>query len=456
RWRDRIRSAIKSVLDKWDTIKRGFHVVWAWVKRHVFDPMKNLITKTIPNAFERGKDAIGRAWAKVKSLAKKPVEFIVNTVYNNGIRKLWNKVAGVFGADKLPRIGFADGGYPVGRVRGPVGPTDDRVPAMLSNHEHVLSAREVRGFGGHAAVERLRAAARTGAVPAFAGGGWLGQVGGWLKEKASNIIAGPWGWLKDKFKGLTEGIGSSQFAQMLAGLPGRVIHWAKKKFADLFSSHAAEGMAGPAPPARGGWVRPSRGPVTSEFGSRWGGFHAGIDIAGGGPTYAARGGQVVKPGWLIGPGRTGIGMPLSQGGGTFTYYGHNPPGGVRVQPGQLVRAGQRIGSQGATGNVTGTHLHFEYQPIGAWGAVNPRRLGLFDNGGLLAPGMTAYHSASMSKPDAVLTDSQWNDIHTLAAGKAGGARYIARIETQTPASPEAIAESVLYGMRRVHRGGGCA
>src|SRR5699024_12843958 len=50
---------------------------------------------------------------------------------------------------------------------------------------------------------------------------------------------------------------------------------------------------------------PSRGPVTSEFGSRWGGFHAGIDIAGGGPTYAARGGKVVKTGWNIGPGRTG-------------------------------------------------------------------------------------------------------------------------------------------------------
>lgn len=422
-WRNTIRSAVDRVKSAWNGIKSAFRAVFNWVKDHVFDPMKKLITQTIPNAFERGKDAIGRAWAKVKSLAKKPVQFIVDTVYNRGIRPLWNKVAGVFGADKLEKFYFADGGYPVGRVRGPGGPTDDRVPAMLSNQEHVLSAREVRGFGGHGAVERLRAAARAGAVPAFAGGGWLGQVGGWLKEKASSIISGPWGWLKDKFKGLTDGIGSSQFAQMLAGLPGRVIHWAKEKFADLFSSAAAAGSAGPAPPAVGGWVRPSRGPVTSEFGSRWGGFHAGIDIAGGGPTYAARGGRVVSTGWNIGPGRTGIGILLSHGGGTFTYYGHNPPGGVRVTPGQMVKAGQRIGSQGATGNVTGTHLHFEYQPNGAWGAVNPRRLGIFDDGGLLKPGMMAYHGSHMSQPDAVLTATQWRDVHQLASKGGAGQEF---------------------------------
>src|SRR5690625_6024180 len=40
-----------------------------------------------------------------------------------------------------------------------------------------------------------------------------------------------------------------------------------------------------------GWVRPSRGPITSRFGPRWGGHHAGIDIAGGGPTYAAAAGD---------------------------------------------------------------------------------------------------------------------------------------------------------------------
>jgi hypothetical protein len=60
-----------------------------------------------------------------------------------------------------------------GSVFGPGTETSDSIPAWLSHNEHVLSAREVRGMGGHGAVERLRALARKGAVPqyAFASGG---------------------------------------------------------------------------------------------------------------------------------------------------------------------------------------------------------------------------------------------------------------------------------------------
>jgi tape measure domain-containing protein len=60
-----------------------------------------------------------------------------------------------------------------GSVFGPGTETSDSIPALLSHNEHVLSAREVRGMGGHGAVERLRALARKGALPqyAFAAGG---------------------------------------------------------------------------------------------------------------------------------------------------------------------------------------------------------------------------------------------------------------------------------------------
>lgn len=60
-----------------------------------------------------------------------------------------------------------------GSVFGPGTETSDSIPALLSHNEHVLSAREVRGLGGHGAVERLRALARKGTAPqyAFAAGG---------------------------------------------------------------------------------------------------------------------------------------------------------------------------------------------------------------------------------------------------------------------------------------------
>lgn len=43
--------------------------------------------------------------------------------------------------------------------------------------------------------------------------------------------------------------------------------------------------------------------------------------------------------------------------GTETLYAHLA--GMRVKPGQTVRAGQQIGRVGSTGNSSGPHLHFE-------------------------------------------------------------------------------------------------
>lgn len=70
-----------------------------------------------------------------------------------------------------------------GSVFGPGTETSDSIPALLSTNEHVWSAREVRGAGGHAAVASLRAAARSGGLHPvqtmrFADGGspaWVGQ-----------------------------------------------------------------------------------------------------------------------------------------------------------------------------------------------------------------------------------------------------------------------------------------
>jgi cell wall-associated NlpC family hydrolase len=66
---------------------------------------------------------------------------------------------------------FAGGGG----VHGPGGPTGDKIPALLSDDEHVWTAKEVRAAGGHSAVEQMRKYALTGGLPGFKAGG---QVGG--------------------------------------------------------------------------------------------------------------------------------------------------------------------------------------------------------------------------------------------------------------------------------------
>lgn len=72
------------------------------------------------------------------------------------------------GAGGSGGLTFADGGP----VYGPGSSTSDSIAAWLSNNEHVWSASEVAGAGGHAAVEALRLAARRGDLfPRFADGG---------------------------------------------------------------------------------------------------------------------------------------------------------------------------------------------------------------------------------------------------------------------------------------------
>ena len=121
-------------------------------------------------------------------------------------------------------------------------------------------------------------------------------------------------------------------------------------------SSAAEVVSAPAPSSGGGWVWPTSGPVTSEFGPRWGRMHEGIDI--GAPTgaaiYASSSGVITHAGWMGGYGQLTL---VDHGNGVVTAYAHQSSLGVNV--GQRVSAGQVIGAVGATGNVTGPHLHFE-------------------------------------------------------------------------------------------------
>src|ERR1051326_4177391 len=65
-----------------------------------------------------------------------------------------------------------------GPIHGPGTTTSDSILARLSNDEHVWSAREVRGAGGHQRVAHLRSAAASGQLPRFALGGPVRRIPG--------------------------------------------------------------------------------------------------------------------------------------------------------------------------------------------------------------------------------------------------------------------------------------
>lgn len=120
-------------------------------------------------------------------------------------------------------------------------------------------------------------------------------------------------------------------------------------------------------------VRPvAGGTLTAGFrasGDHWAHGHTGQDFAvpTGTSVRAARAGTVVRAGW---GGAFGYEIVLKHAPGSYTHYAHLSQ--IGVSPGQSVAAGQRVGRSGATGNVTGPHLHFEVRATPDYGsAVNP-------------------------------------------------------------------------------------
>jgi murein DD-endopeptidase MepM/ murein hydrolase activator NlpD len=113
---------------------------------------------------------------------------------------------------------------------------------------------------------------------------------------------------------------------------------------------------------------PASGPVTSEFGYRWGRLHAGLDIGAGmgAPIHAAKAGTVIFSGVQGGYGNVVI---IEHGGGLTTLYGHMSR--RAASDGQEVSTGDLIGYVGSTGHSTGPHLHFETRVGGS--PQNPRR-----------------------------------------------------------------------------------
>lgn len=107
--------------------------------------------------------------------------------------------------------------------------------------------------------------------------------------------------------------------------------------------------------------------VTSNFGSRWGRQHKGIDLKVyiGDTIRSAFSGKVR----MVKYERGGYGkyVVIRHSNGLETIYGHLSK--QLVEENQVVRAGEVIGLGGNTGRSTGSHLHFETRLCGV--ALNP-------------------------------------------------------------------------------------
>ncbi len=108
----------------------------------------------------------------------------------------------------------------------------------------------------------------------------------------------------------------------------------------------------------GSWIWPTISPyqITSSFAYRWGKLHKGLDISGcgyGSPIRAANNGIVIYSGYN---GTNGNFIYIKHSNGQYTEYAHMATRYKKA--GDIVYAGDVIGTMGQTGYAFGVHLHF--------------------------------------------------------------------------------------------------
>lgn len=139
------------------------------------------------------------------------------------------------------------------------------------------------------------------------------------------------------------------------------IEWESELLRVLFNSYTPLWLG------EGRFVFPSAGNARPSFGERrlfnnihWS-THRGVDVASpfGSPVIASNSGRIVLARNLY---YAGNALIIDHGVGVFTFYCHLSRLGVKRE--DFVRRGDIIGRVGATGRVTGPHLHWAVRVAG--------------------------------------------------------------------------------------------
>lgn len=142
----------------WDALGNGIRAVVTGVIIPAWDLLKSGLS-SVQSFFSTVVEGIRSVWDAMKGHVARPINFVIDTVWNQGLVPAWNKVSefipGLPVASTLNPIAFATGGA-VPLTQGAVAGKDS-VHALMMPNEHVLTTAEVEQMGGHQAVYAMRA-----------------------------------------------------------------------------------------------------------------------------------------------------------------------------------------------------------------------------------------------------------------------------------------------------------
>lgn len=432
----------------------------------------NTFKSSMKTAFSTLRDSLGTIWDGVKSKIASPVRFVVNTVYNNGIRKMWNSIAGKISSKiTLPSIslGFNRGGVVPGSGN------KDTVPAMLTPGERILSNQQVAALGGHRGIDAMlgkdhptktggnptsqQERKRQQATPHFAGGGIIGTIGSAIGGAVSSAAS----WTKDLVLGglkaaaqkalsalvrpLINQIPGSGIGNLMRGLTNKAVDG----MLGWFGNEDKKAVGGPAVQRAMSWVKTQNGLPYQWAGNgnpSWdcSGLMSAIEsvIRGERPhrrwATGAFSGSSGPSGWvrnlnspfMIGITNAGVGHTA----GTIGGMNVESSGGRGVHMGKSAR-----------GYNDGLFTS-------RWGFAPAAK---FDSGGLLQPGATMSVNAT-GRPERVLSADHTAKLDAmLASSSAGGPITIQAInisgtfDFSSPASRRAAANALVKEMKEAIR-----
>ena len=448
----------------WNRMKDGIVRVWEWVKggirsgvdfirNRILNPLSDWLQNTFVAAWTKTKDGITSAWNRLRDAVKKPVEFVVNKVVNPFIQG-YNNLNDFWSGDDLKKLslGFRVGGYTGnGGIDDPAGVVHGREFVIRSEatrkliETHGLAALDhLNRTGDLAGAAAMSAPAPHGARGAAAGGPPSGPSGIWGPLQAAIASSGRFYVPRQNFLGVNTADAASA--------------WMGRSAVDVRVGRGYPGITSFIPGGAGGWgfnsgstvwmqpgVPANRrlGVLVHELGHalslhhtnsthsvmhplmRGGDWPTSLDTAALQRAFGAPGGKTKT---YNHPGGGG-------GGGFFSLIADKVRDFISGKVKGLINvATSAFGSNrflqlplGLAKKTFDSVANFVTGGAAADGAAGGLIGGdqikptLFDGGGWLEnTGQAQLVSHQASKPDAVLSWSQWQAMMSLADHVAGG------------------------------------